>query len=93
MTHVLLLLIAVVLGVAAYFPGSRLTLDRSIDTMFADRDPLLPPYHHLKRTFGGNDMILCVYDDPELLDHLRQLEQDETDDEVLQLIHRVLSRR
>ena len=63
-----LLLIAVVLAFAAYFPGSRLTLDRSIDTMFAPNDPLIADYRHLKRTFQGNDMVLCVYDDEELLD-------------------------
>ena len=30
-------------------------------------DPLLPPYHRLKRTFGGNEVVLAVYADPELL--------------------------
>ena len=59
--------IAVVVAVLAMIPASGLSLDRSIDTMFAEDDPLLATYHKLKRTFGGNDVILCVYDDPDLL--------------------------
>ncbi len=62
-----LLLLAGVAAIAAYFPASSLSLDRSIETMFAKNDPLLPPYRRLKRTFGGNDVVLCVYDDPDLL--------------------------
>ncbi len=67
-----LLLAAAILAMGAYLPASRLTLDRSIDTMFAPDDPLLPPYHKLKETFGGNDVVLCVYDDAGLLDEDQQ---------------------
>jgi predicted RND superfamily exporter protein len=35
--------------------------------MFAKDDPLLAPYEKLKRTFGGNEIVLAVYRDEELL--------------------------
>lgn len=63
----LLLAIAGLLAIISYPIGGQLALDRSIDTMFAANDPLLPPYHHLKETFQGNDMILCVYEDHDFL--------------------------
>ncbi len=63
--------IAAVIAILSTIPASRLSLDRSIDTMFAENDPLLASYHKLKRTFGGNDVVLCVYDDPELLNEDR----------------------
>ena len=62
-----LLVLAAVLAVGCYFPASQLHLDRTIETMFAPSDPLLPPYQRLKDVFGGNDIVLCVYDDPQLL--------------------------
>ncbi len=65
--RVCLLIVAGVAAGCALIPASKLKLDRSIDTMFSDDDPLLTPYYQLKRTFGGNDVALCVYDDPELL--------------------------
>ena len=49
-------------------PRSRLGfLDRSIENMFAPGDPLLVPYKQLKRTFGGNEIALAAYVDPDLL--------------------------
>lgn len=62
-----LLACAVVLSLAAYFPARSLDFDRSIENMFATGDPVLPPYEHLKRTFGGNEVVLAVYEDPKLL--------------------------
>lgn len=46
--------------------GQSLNFDRSIDNMFAPGDPLLAPYLRLKEIFGGNEVILAVYPDPEL---------------------------
>ncbi len=62
-----LLLIAVVLAALAYVPAGQLDFDRSIEKMFADDDPLLPPYYKLKETFGGNEVVLVVYTDEDLL--------------------------
>ena len=62
-----LLVLAAVAAVCAYYPASALELDRTIDSMFSPDSELLVPYKHLKRVFGGNDVVLCVYDDPEFL--------------------------
>ncbi|MCC9606371.1 MMPL family transporter [Blastopirellula sp. JC732] len=48
--------------------GQSLSFDRSIDNMFASGDPLLAPYLRLKEVFGGNEVVLAVYPDPELFD-------------------------
>ena len=62
-----LLALAAVLAVAASFPARSLRFDRSIENMFAPGDPLLAPYEKLKRTFGGNEVVLAAYEDEHLL--------------------------
>jgi len=62
-----LLALAVVAAACAYLPASRMQFDRSIENMFSPDDPLLPPYHLLQDTFGGNEVVMAVYVDPELL--------------------------
>ena len=62
-----LLAIAVIAAAIAYVPSRQLEFDRSIENMFAPDDPLLAPYEKLKRTFGGNEIVLAVYRDDELL--------------------------
>ncbi|MDP6718298.1 MAG: MMPL family transporter, partial [Pirellulaceae bacterium] len=51
----------------AYLPSQDVTFDRSVENLFADDDPLLTPYHQLKRTFGGNEVVMVAYLDPDLL--------------------------
>ncbi|MDA1050149.1 MAG: MMPL family transporter [Planctomycetota bacterium] len=62
-----LLALAVVAAVCAYPSASRMQFDRSIENMFSPDDPLLPPYHLLRDTFGGNEVVMAVYVDPDLL--------------------------
>jgi len=64
-----LLAAAVVLAAVAFRPARDLYqyFDRSIENMFAPDDPLLPPFQRLKRTFGGDEIVLAVYTDDELL--------------------------
>ncbi len=62
-----LLGIAVIAAVAAYKPSQNVTFDRSVENLFAHDDPLLTPYRHLKRTFGGNEVVMAVYVDPDLM--------------------------
>ncbi|MCO6457400.1 MAG: MMPL family transporter [Pirellulaceae bacterium] len=62
-----LLLLALALVVVAWPASRKLQFDRSIENMFAADDPLLPPYRQLKARFGGNEMALVVYRDPQLL--------------------------
>lgn len=51
----------------AYRPAHHLQFDRSIEKMFAPGDPLLAPYEQLKRTFGGNEVVMAAYVDPKLM--------------------------
>jgi len=62
-----LLLLAAVAVVLSIRPAGRLGFDRSIENMFAPDDPLLVPYRQLKQIFGGNEVALAAYIDPELL--------------------------
>ena len=59
--------VAVALAAAAFWPADRIQFDRSVENMFASDDPLLGPYLKLKRTFGGNEIVLAVYADDGLL--------------------------
>jgi predicted RND superfamily exporter protein len=59
---------ALVAVLATLATQSRIDFDRSIENMFSPSDPLLEPYRRLKRTFGGNEIVLAVYTDPGLLD-------------------------
>ncbi|MBA3481226.1 MAG: MMPL family transporter, partial [Pirellulales bacterium] len=61
-----LLAVAAVLGVGAWYTGRGLTLDRSIENMFAPDDPILVPYRRLQRTFGEHEVILAMYADEQL---------------------------
>ncbi|MGH7136038.1 MAG: efflux RND transporter permease subunit, partial [Pirellulales bacterium] len=62
-----LLVAALVATAASYLPAQRLGFDRSIENMFAPDDPLLAPFRKLKRTFGGDEIALAAYVDPNLL--------------------------
>jgi predicted RND superfamily exporter protein len=58
---------AVIVAAIAYLPSRFVSFDRSVENLFADDDPLLVPYRHLKRTFGGNEVVMAVYVDPDLM--------------------------
>lgn len=62
-----LFLLGALLAALAYFPANSMRFDRSIERMFASNDPLLPPYERLKHDFGGNEVVLAVYRDDDLL--------------------------
>jgi predicted RND superfamily exporter protein len=62
-----LLGLAALLAALAFEASRRVTFDRSIERMFAPGDPLLAPYERLKNKFGGNEIVLAVYGDDDLL--------------------------
>ena len=62
-----LLLVAVSAAIVGIVPARRLAFDHSIQNMFARDDPLLAPYRRLQRDFGGNEIVVLVYDDEDLL--------------------------
>ncbi len=61
-----LLLLAVLLAISGWLLAPRLHFDRSIEKMFPADSPVLLAYQKLKRTFGGNEIVLAVYQDPHL---------------------------
>lgn len=61
-----LLALALLLAMGSYFAARDLQFDRSIENMFPADSPLLASYRKLKRTFGGNEIVLAVYEDQEL---------------------------
>lgn len=62
-----LLALGLTVAALAYGPSQRLEFDRSIENMFAPSDPLLVPYRQSRRTFGGDEIALAAYVDPQLL--------------------------
>jgi hypothetical protein len=62
-----LFIVGLLLAAVTWFPAQHVSFDRSIEKMFAANDPLLAPYERLKRDFGGNEIVLAVYRDEQLL--------------------------
>ncbi len=63
------LLIIGILIAAVSLPLSRtLRLDWQLDRMFPPGDELVASYHRLEDRFGGNEVVIAVYRDPELWD-------------------------
>lgn len=50
----------------AWAPARRVTLDRSIESLFAEGDPALRDYRLLQNSFGGNAVVMLVYRDARL---------------------------
>ncbi|MCS5574240.1 MAG: hypothetical protein NZ789_15010, partial [Pseudomonadales bacterium] len=63
-----MLLLAIAITACALPLSADLEFDRSLENMFSADDPLLPPLHKMQRTFGGNEVILLVYQDDDLMD-------------------------
>ena len=59
--------IAIVIAIIAWPAAQRVKFDRSVERMFASDDPLLGPWNRLKADFGGNEVVLAVYRDENLL--------------------------
>ena len=57
----------VVLLVLLAWAGKRVTYDQSISSFFADDDPDMQVYQQAAATFGDDNFVFVVYDDPELL--------------------------
>jgi uncharacterized protein len=65
--RILFFAIALVFSLVGWWKSNSLDYDRSIESMFAPKNPVLVPYRKLKLTFGGNEIALAVYEDPELM--------------------------
>ena len=64
----ILLLIGVLIGMISLPLSRTLRLDWQLDRMFAPGDSLVTSYHRLEDRFGGNEVVIAVYRDPELWD-------------------------
>ncbi|TWU60200.1 MMPL family protein [Rubripirellula tenax] len=57
------LVAGLVIGLAAWPSANRVDFDRSISAMFAADDPTLLAYQELESAFGGNAVVMIVYED------------------------------
>jgi predicted RND superfamily exporter protein len=57
----------VVLLVALAWGGKRVSYEQSISSFFADDDPYMQIYQQAAKTFGDDNFVFLVYDDPELI--------------------------
>jgi predicted RND superfamily exporter protein len=57
----------VILLVALGFWGRRVSYEQSINSFFAEDDPYMRVYQQAAKTFGDDNFVFVVYDDPELL--------------------------
>lgn len=64
--HRLLLIVALVVAGCSLPISNRLNLDWAVEGMFPPGDPLVESYRKLQERFGGNDICLAVYRDPQL---------------------------
>ncbi len=57
----------VLLLVALAISGKRVSYEQSINSFFADDDPYMAVYQQAAKTFGDDNFVFLVYDDPALL--------------------------
>ena len=50
----------------SYFPASRLKLNRSIESLYSEKDPHLQDYRKSKQLFGGDEFVIVAWQDPDL---------------------------
>ncbi len=90
-----LLLIAVLIVIAGMLIPLDVDFDRKVANMISDRNGVLEPFLRLKRSFGGNEIVLAVYEDPDLLDEdesgIERLEKVRTRLEAVEGVRSVLS--
>ena len=61
-----LAIFGIVLGLVSVERSRLLQYSHSIDAMFDQNDPAIPPFHRLGRTFGARSAVLAVYEDTNL---------------------------
>lgn len=62
-----LLIAAVAITAAAVWPSTQLRFDVKIANLFPPDDPVLLAYQDSIKQFGGSEIVVAVYTDPELL--------------------------
>lgn len=91
----LLLAIGIALATGAIYLGQNLQFDRSIENMFSADDPLIESFERFNRIFGGNEVVLGVYEDDRLFaldaSGMTRVEKVRTEIEALDGVREVLS--
>lgn len=86
---------AIVLWTLTYFYGETLQFDRSVENLFSQDAPELRSYRKLKKTFGGNEVVLAVYLDKQLFaasgEGLQRLQRVSRQLEAIEGVQGVLS--
>lgn len=62
-----LLAIAAALVLASFLVPQQVDFDRKVTNMISDDSEVLASFKRLKRSFGGNEIVLAVYEDANLL--------------------------
>jgi predicted RND superfamily exporter protein len=65
--RIVLALLGLVVGCIAYPASRRLEFNRSIGAMFKPADPTIVAYRELQESFGGNSVVMLVYQDPDFM--------------------------
>lgn len=65
--RLMLLFAGILITAVAAIPASRLTFDRSIESLYAPDDPHLLDYLESKLLFGGDEFVVVAYGDSRLL--------------------------
>ncbi|WP_158545536.1 efflux RND transporter permease subunit [Bremerella cremea] len=90
-----LLAIGIALAAGAVYLGQGLKFDRSIENMFAADDPLIESFERFNRIFGGNEVVLGVYEDDQLFNldgsGVNRLEKVRNEIEAQEGVREVLS--
>lgn len=81
--HLLFLLFGVILSLASIVPAQYLTLDQSIESLYAPTDPKLLNHLESKELFGGDEFLMVVWKQENLLEEDGEFEDDEPEDEEL----------
>ncbi|HBE68141.1 MAG TPA: hypothetical protein DDW52_08325, partial [Planctomycetaceae bacterium] len=64
--HLGLLTLAALVAIGGFISARQLQMRWNVESMFPPGDPLVESYNHLQDRFGGNQIVLAVYRDPQL---------------------------
>ncbi|MBM83364.1 MAG: hypothetical protein CMJ78_22615 [Planctomycetaceae bacterium] len=75
-----MLLIAIALTVPAGWLAQGLNFDQSVESLYAEDDPVLANYRFSKDLFGGDEFAIVAFEHPQLFDEKSALSETATDD-------------
>lgn len=79
--HLALLILGLVMSLAAIVPAQQLMLNQSIESLYAPTDPILINHLESKKLFGGDEFLMVVWKQENLLEEDDDEEEEEDFDE------------